>query len=114
MNQELEVAVRKHGEVALIDIKGDVTAVTGEHIERAYQQVCGEGVSKVVLCFDSGSYINSGGIAIIIGIAADGKETERIIRITGLSPHFQKIFGMVGLTKYAEIFPSEQAALAQL
>lgn len=113
MNQVLEVAVRKQGEVALIDIKGDVTAATGEHIERAYQQVCGEGLNKVLLCFDSGSYINSGGIAIIIGIAADGKETERIIRITGLSPHFQKIFGMVGLTKYAAIFSSEQDALAQ-
>ena len=111
MNQALEVAARKKGEVALIDIKGDVTAVTGEQIEQAYQQVCGEGASKVLLCFDSGSYINSGGIAIIIGIAADGKETGRVIRITGLSPHFQKIFGMVGLTKYAEIFPSEQAAL---
>ncbi|MBI3248646.1 MAG: STAS domain-containing protein [Deltaproteobacteria bacterium] len=113
MNQALEVAVRKKGEVVLIDIKGDVTAVTGEHIEQAYQQACSEGTSKVLLCFDGGGYINSGGIAIIIGIAADGKETERVIRITGLSPHFQKIFGMVGLTKYAEIFPSEQAALAQ-
>lgn len=113
MNQALEVAVRKKGAVALIDIKGDVTAVTGEQIERAYQQACDEGASKVLLCFDSGGYINSGGIAIIIGIAADGKETECVIRITGLSPHFQKIFGMVGLTKYAEIFPSEQAALEQ-
>jgi anti-anti-sigma regulatory factor len=31
--------------------------------------------------------------------------------MTGLSDHFQKIFKMVGLTKYTEIFPDEEAAL---
>ena len=32
--------------------------------------------------------------------------------MTGLSAHFQKIFAMVGLTKYAQIHLSEEAALA--
>ena len=50
-------------------------------------------------------------IAILIGIAAESRKTNQVIRMTGLSEHFQKIFGMVGLTRYAEVFPSEEAAL---
>jgi anti-anti-sigma factor len=111
MSQGIEVATRKKDDVSLIDIKGDVTAVTGEQIEQAYQRVCADAAQKIVLCFDPSDYINSGGIAVVIGIVAESKEKGQIVRVTGLSPHFQKIFDMVGLTKYAEIFPSESAAL---
>ena len=106
-----EVSIRIKGNVSIIDIKGDVTSLTGEPIEQAYQSVSNAGSKKILLCFDQKSYINSGGIAILIGIVSEGRKKEQIIRITGLSVHFQKIFDMVGLTRYTEIFPSEQAAL---
>jgi anti-anti-sigma factor len=111
MSQEIDVSTRHQADVALIDIKGDVTAVTGERIEEAYKAVSTKGVKKLVFVFDQGCYINSGGIAILIGIAAESKEQDQVIRITGLSAHFQKIFTMMGLTKYTAIFPSEDAAL---
>jgi anti-anti-sigma regulatory factor len=44
-------------------------------------------------------------------MAAESQKKGQTIRITGLSPHFQKIFNMVGLTKYTQIFPSEESAL---
>ena len=34
--------------------------------------------------------------------------------MTGLSVHFQKIFRMVGLTQYADLYPSVEDALASL
>jgi anti-anti-sigma factor len=111
MNKDIEISNSSKNDVSLIRIKGDVTAITGEAIEKAYQKVSADGAKKILLCFDRESYINSGGIAILIGIAAESKEKSQIIRITGLSDHFQKIFHMVGLTKYTEIFPSEELAL---
>ncbi|MBI3801487.1 MAG: STAS domain-containing protein, partial [Deltaproteobacteria bacterium] len=77
----------------------------------AYQQASVGGTKNLVLCFDKDGYINSGGIAILIGIAAESREKGQCIRLTGLSPHFQKIFDMMGLTKYMQIFPSEETAL---
>ncbi len=111
MNKDIEILISNKGDVSIINIKGDVTAMTGMRIEDAYQKVSTNGAQKILLCFDKESYINSGGIAILIGIAADTKENSHTIRITGLSDHFQKIFHMVGLTKYTEIFPSEESAL---
>lgn len=111
MNKDIEISISNKNDVSIIAIKGDVTAVTGESIEKAYHQVSAEGAKKVLLCFGKDCYINSGGIAILIGIAAESKEKNQVIRITGLSDHFQKIFHMVGLTKYTEIFPSEESAL---
>jgi len=111
MSKDIEVSTRVKGEVSVIDIKGDVTALTGQPIEDAYKEVSNTGAKKILLCFDKKAYINSGGIAILIGLVSESRKKEQVIRLTGLSDHFQKIFSMVGLTKYTQIFPSEEAAL---
>jgi len=112
MAKAQEISIRPKGDVSVIDIKGDVTAPTGQPIEDAYHQVTAAGVKKILLAFAPDCYINSGGIAILIGILSESKKKEQAVRMTGLSAHFQKIFAMVGLTKYAQIRPSEEAALA--
>lgn len=111
MSQDIEVSTRKRGEVAIINIKGDLTAVTGESVEEAYQRISTDGAKKILLFFDKECYINSGGIAILIGMVSESIERDQVIRVAGLSEHFQKIFGMVGLTRYTAIFDSEETAL---
>jgi anti-anti-sigma factor len=110
-NKDIAISISKKDDVSIINIKGDVTATTGEAIEDAYQKVSADGAQKILLYFDKDGYINSGGIAILIGVASESMKNKQKIRITGLSRHFQKIFHMVGLTKYTEIFPSEESAL---
>ncbi len=111
MNKDIQVAISQKDDVSILQIKGDVTANSGETIEEAYQNVSKDGAKKILLYFDKEGYINSGGIAILIGIASESRKNEQRIRMTGLSPHFQKIFNMVGLTKYTEIFQTEELAL---
>ncbi len=111
MGKDIAIGTRTKGDVWILDISGDVTALTGAAVEEAYQKVCQAGSKKLLFHFAEGVYINSGGIAFLIGIASESKKHEQIVRITGLSAHFQKIFDMVGLTRYMAVFPSEEAAL---
>ena len=114
MSKDLKVTREQQGEVTILNLDGDVTAVTGEAIESAYREASTNGTRKFLLNFQEESYINSGGIAILIGIAAESRGKEQVIRLTGLSNYFTKIFSMVGLTKYAEVFPSAEAALENI
>ncbi len=109
-NRDIKVSITERNGVSVIQIGGDVTATTGETIEDAYQKATSAGAKKILLYFDKDGYINSGGIAVLIGIASESAKNNQKIRITGLSSHFQKIFHRVGLTKYTEIFPSEESA----
>jgi anti-anti-sigma factor len=111
MSKDIEVALSQKGDVSVISIAGDVTPVTGEAIENAYRQASAAGARKILLRFNGENYINSGGIAILIGITAESRAAGQVIRIAGLSDHFRKIFAMVGLSKYAQIFLSEEEAL---
>jgi anti-anti-sigma factor len=111
MSKELRLEITTKGDVAVGSIKGDLTAVNGGSVEDAYQGMTRDGVRKILFLFGKDCYINSGGIAILIGIASASRKNGQAIRIAGLSEHFRKIFHMMGLTKYVAIFPTEEEAL---
>ena len=48
---------------------------------------------------------------MLIQILAQSKRNNQNIAITGVSDHFKKIFGMVGITKFADIHESVENAL---
>jgi anti-anti-sigma factor len=109
-----DIRVEMQGTVCLVDVKGDVTVHSEPFFKEAYENVKGQGSNIILLKFDENAYINSGGIAILIQLLAETKKNNQRIGITGLSDHFEKIFGMVGITKFADIYPSVDAALAGL
>ena len=54
-------------------------------------------------------------ISIIIKILLEQHSALlRQMGIFGLTPHFQKVFTMVGVAKYAHISPDERTALAAM
>ena len=72
-------------------------------------------VSNVLLDFEKAGYINSSGIATIIQLLLEANKTHgRVVGIFGLSPHFTKVFTMVGVAKYADLSPDLNAALSKL
>lgn len=110
--RKTKAGLRISGNVAIIDIDGDLTPEAREAVEAAYQRVAASGVRKLVMTFKPDAYINSGGIAVIINIAIAGTKKGQTIRLVQPSEHFQKIFTMVGLRQYVEIFANEGDALA--
>ncbi len=112
MNSNLEISTIIKEDVTILQLKGDVTAVTGKTVEETYAKVTLNGANKILLLFNEDNYINSGGIAFLIMVASESKKKEQKIFMTGLSEHFLKIFEMVGLTKYIRVFPSQESAMA--
>jgi anti-anti-sigma factor len=112
LEDELTVSTREREGVAIIDLVGDVTTFAEEKINSAYREVTNKGARFVLLNFRQNDYINSAGIAILIGIVTEVNRNNQKLAVSGLSQHFQKIFRMVGLAQYAEIFQTEEDALA--
>ena len=114
MDKDIQVSVNHQGDVGIMSIKGDVTAITGEVILQAYQEESVSDAPKILLSFDKNCYINSGGLAFLIDIATQARKREQITSATGLSEHFQKIFHMVGLTRCMSLYDSEETALKEM
>ncbi|MDM8528130.1 STAS domain-containing protein [Anaerolineales bacterium HSG24] len=114
MSDEIQVSVRTFDQATVIDLMGDVTTFAEEAINQAYQSISSDGASNIVFNFRENDYINSAGIAILIGIVTEARKRDQKLLMTGLSAHFQKIFRMVGLTQYADLHPSVDDALSAL
>jgi anti-sigma B factor antagonist len=101
-------------EVTILAFSGDISSASKEAILGAYQALDGA-AGEVLLNFTGVEYINSSGIAIIIQVLLEAQKVgSRSIGIFGLSSHFQKVFTMVGIAKYAALYPDERASLAVL
>jgi hypothetical protein len=48
----------------------------------------------------------------VIQLLMEAANAGQKVLAFGLSAHFQKVFTMVGITKYAGLFPDQVAALA--
>lgn len=111
MEQTTQVATRVQDGIGIIQISGEVTSFSEKILEEKYEELSEQDLKIICLDFENVSYINSAGMAIIIGILTKSRKREQTLRAWGLTPHFQKIFDMVGITKYMQHFESENEAL---
>jgi anti-anti-sigma factor len=112
--QTNEINFETHDGVTVMGIQGDITAFSEAKLNEAYRSATEQGSVCLLLKIAADAYINSGGIAVLIQILAQTKRNRQVVGITGLSEHFKKIFAMVGITKFATLYPSLEEALAKM
>lgn len=99
---------------SILAFAGDISSSSKDAVLGAYHGLNG-GATHVLLDFTGVDYINSSGIAIVIQMLLEaGRSGTQTIGIFGLSPHFQKVFTMVGINKYATLHKDEVTALAAM
>ncbi|MGB9406846.1 MAG: STAS domain-containing protein [Terracidiphilus sp.] len=99
--------------VAVLRFEGDIASTSKDAVLGTYHALP-KGTSLVLLDFTKVDYINSSGIALVIQMLIEASNSSQKVYAFGLSAHFTKVFTMVGITKYAGIFPSQAEALAEL
>jgi len=114
MPEELKANVRRSNTLAIIQFSGDVTTFAEDIARDAYREATRDGGRNLALDFSACEYINSAGIAVIIGLVTEARRQDRHVFVFGLSPHYQKIFRMVGLADYVEMCSSEAEALEKI
>lgn len=107
--------VRVVDDVAIIDLHGEINGEAEAAINRAYADTgadSGAATPTVLLNFADVSYINSTGIALIVGLLAQTRKSKRRLATCGLSDHYAEIFRITRLSDFMSILPDEATALA--
>ena len=108
---EMPTAVRRRDGVAVIDLVGDVNGSAEATLEAAWAEAAAPGPEAVVLNFSDAGYINSTGIALIVGMLAKARAHALPIRAYGLTPHYREIFEITRLADFLAINPDEDSAV---
>jgi anti-anti-sigma factor len=110
--EEIQVNLRLEEKIAIVELVGDMTSFAEKKLFATYDKAVAQKARCIVFNFSSVGYINSAGMSILITLLTRSQNQGIKLRACGLSPHFQKIFDMVGLLKYIPHLANETEARA--
>jgi anti-sigma B factor antagonist len=109
--RHLEVGVRREPGGAVLDLQGEINGFAQDALDAAYLEAEKANPEVIVLNFEDVDYINSTGIALIVGLLARARATKRRLVAYGLSDHYVEIFNITRLSDFVSVFPDEESAL---
>ena len=101
--EEFVATVKQEGRTAVIALHGEINGLADPALDNAYTEAESSAPDKVILDFAGVDYINSTGIALIVGVLARARAARRLVAATGLSEHYREIFTITRLSDFMEI-----------
>jgi anti-sigma B factor antagonist len=108
---QIEAVVRHVDDAAVVDLSGNIDAAAESELTRAYAEATQNAAKTILLNFSRVEYINSTGIALIVGLMAGARKDGLTIAACGLSDHYREIFEITRLADYMPLFADEDSAL---
>jgi anti-sigma B factor antagonist len=114
MGATTQVDYRVDGGIGYLDFPRDVTAQARETAYQAYNELARARVKVVGMNFGASDYLNSAGIGLVISLVEDARQAGRAVYGYGLSSHYRKLFGMVGLTEQMTLVADEAQMVSRI
>lgn len=108
--------VKKHkilvDNIGLIALSGKVDATTDDEINDTFDLLLDEKVKNLIIDFSEVHYINSTGIATIMGIVKEVHDSGFFTHAINLNPESRIMFEAIGLDKWIKYFNSLEDAIS--
>ncbi len=111
--KSLEASVRFLRDAAVIDLSGVIDKFSEEALNTAYAQAESQSKEVILLNFSHVEYINSTGIALIVGLLAQARKNHIRLMTCGLSSHYTEIFKITRLSDFLSMYEDEESALGE-
>ena len=111
--RHLNVEVRLEEGIVVLDLRGEINGFAEEALNAAYAEAEAMDPKTVLLNFEEVDYINSTGIALIVGLLAKARASRRSLLACNLSEHYVEIFNITRLSDFMSVFPDERSAVVE-
>lgn len=109
---DLEVAVRREGEVAVVEPRGFVNAHSVAEFEGVLNRLVAGGEVRIVISGARLSYVASAGFGAIMGLIEEVRARGGDIRVSDLGGAVAHIFQVLGFDRLCRTFATEAEAVA--
>ena len=107
----MEIITRNHGEITILDIKGEIDLYNAVELEMTARKLFKENKTRILINLAEAPYVDSNGLGKLLFIERELKKVSGTLKITGLSPGLKKIFQITKLDTKIAVFDSEESAL---
>ncbi len=100
--------------VVVLDLAGELRGDAREDLEAAYADADDRAPQAVVLNLTDVEYMDSTGIALLVGLLARARRDGRELSAYGLSDHYREIFSITRLSEFIHVYDDEPSALGNV
>ncbi len=111
MESIFETIVTRSAHGSVVEMTGTVNRAAKVGLEDAYREAAST-PGRILLDFGRVDYINSTGIAVIVGVLALARAEGREVGAVGLTDHYREVFNITRLSDFMTIYEDETAAAA--
>lgn len=106
--EQFTAKVSRSEKGSVMTLSGTVDKAAKEAMESAYREAI-EITGEVLLDFSGVDYINSTGIAVIVGLLALARAEGREVGAYGLTDHYREVFQITRLSDFMHIYEDATA-----
>jgi anti-sigma B factor antagonist len=106
-----EVDVRGEPPVAVMTLQGRIDHEAMNSLTNAYESAVVADPKVILLDFTGVDYINSTGIALIVGLLGRARAEGRRMFASGLTEHYEHVFAITRLSDFIQIYSDVDAAV---
>ena len=110
----MDVDQREVKGVLVLNLSGDVSIITVEGLKGFFKAAVDSGTQKVLLNMDKVSYIDSLGLATLIGFYRQIENGGGALALSNITPKVASIFRITKVDKAFDIYKSEDEAVKAL
>jgi anti-sigma B factor antagonist len=107
----MRITQDKKNDVAVCRVEGEININTSPELRKAFDGFINANALKILMDFNSVSYIDSSGLATIIELLQRLRKIGGKFRICSMNQKVKNVFEVTKLHKLFEIFDNEEAAL---
>ncbi|MFC1850071.1 STAS domain-containing protein [candidate division CSSED10-310 bacterium] len=112
MSTVFSVQMKEKNGISIIIPNGYIDAESQEGLEQVFEKVKASGNTKMLFNFSETKKINSTGMSLILYLLQESMNSGIKVHFSNLSRINQKLFSMIGIDEFGEMFHDEADALA--
>ena len=106
--------VEEKNDVIVVRTTGYFNNEAGDAVLEVCSEKIKSGKSKFLIDMEESTVVNSIGVSVLIEIIEQLQEVDGAMAFINLAPIVEKTFNIMGITKYCDIYSSEDEAIEKL
>ncbi len=98
----------KNRKIKIVDIEGEVDVYTSMELKKDLNNLIDAGEKRLIINLEKVVYMDSSGLGILVAVLKRIRSEKGNMKLIKLTPGIKKIFELTRLTKFFEIFDTEE------
>jgi anti-sigma B factor antagonist len=110
----MAVKTESNNGLAICRVDGEINITTSPDLKKTFDKLIAQKTPKIVIDLSKVTYVDSSGLATLVGILKNMRSYGGKMRLAGMSTKIKSLFEITKLDKLFEIMATEEEAIAGL